>query len=253
MNHRNNLRFLQPKSDNINQPLLVYLPGMDGTGRLFYRQIKHLENDFDIRCLYIPDGNRDNWQKLASQTACLIKESLIHKSNQTVYLCGESFGGCLALELIRYMPTLCQRVILANPAFCLQERPWLILGKYFSAVAPRFIHQQASQLLIPLLVNIQRVNHPERMALLAAMRSISQSTTVWRFELLESFYLDRNRLKQVVGEVILLASGQDLLLPSVSAGKELVNIFPQAELKVLPESGHSCLLEKNLDLSLYLP
>ncbi|RMF26347.1 MAG: alpha/beta hydrolase, partial [Cyanobacteria bacterium J083] len=62
MNHRNNLRFLQPKSDNINQPLLVYLPGMDGTGRLFYRQIKHLENDFDIRCLYIPDGNRDNWQ-----------------------------------------------------------------------------------------------------------------------------------------------------------------------------------------------
>lgn len=46
--------FLTPKRVQPDYPLLVYLPGMDGTGQLLRSQTAGLETGFDVRSLALP-------------------------------------------------------------------------------------------------------------------------------------------------------------------------------------------------------
>ena len=43
------MRVLSPFSSRSGGPLLIYFPGMDGTGELFYRQGEKLKDFFTIR------------------------------------------------------------------------------------------------------------------------------------------------------------------------------------------------------------
>ena len=38
------------------------------------------------------------------------------------------------------------------------------------------------------------------------------------------------------------------LLPSVQEAQRLINIFPHGKISILPNSGHACLLEKDINL-----
>jgi pimeloyl-ACP methyl ester carboxylesterase len=46
----------------------------------------------------------------------------------------------------------------------------------------------------------------------------------------------------------LLAGAADRLLPSLSEAEHLVKVLPNAEMVVLPHSGHACLLEREVNL-----
>jgi hypothetical protein len=84
--------FINPREVNTDAPLFVYLPGMDGTGKLLQTQADDLAGNFDLRCLAIRTDSYSTWQDLARDTVQLIRAELDHKTNQEVYLCGESFG-----------------------------------------------------------------------------------------------------------------------------------------------------------------
>ncbi|MBD0361862.1 MAG: alpha/beta hydrolase, partial [Coleofasciculus sp. C3-bin4] len=88
--------FLTPSRINPDYPLFVFLPGMDGTGQLLRLQTEGLETAFDVRCLAIPADDLTNWEDLTDKVVNLIEEELKKRSSRSVYLCGESFGGCLA-------------------------------------------------------------------------------------------------------------------------------------------------------------
>ena len=47
---------------------------------------------------------------------------------------------------------------------------------------------------------------------------------------------------------VLIAGANDRLLPSTTEALRLGNIFPNAKILVLTESGHACLLEKEINL-----
>ena len=108
--------FIEPRKVNRDLPLFVYLPGMDGTGKLLQTQSDLLVANFDLRCLAIRTDNYSTWQDLARDTAKLIALELESKTNKEVYLCGESFGGCLALKTALAAPHLINSLILVNPA-----------------------------------------------------------------------------------------------------------------------------------------
>ena len=98
-NANNKIRFLTPKPPKPDGPLFVFLPGMDGGGLLLRSQIPKLANHFDIRCLAIPADDMASWEVLVSETIALIEaEKQAGKPKRPVYLCGESFGGCLAIK-----------------------------------------------------------------------------------------------------------------------------------------------------------
>ncbi|MFM6199446.1 MAG: alpha/beta hydrolase, partial [Dolichospermum sp.] len=106
--------FLTPKPVQSDAPLFIYLPGMDGTGQLLQTQIPELSTGLDIRCLAISKNHLGTWDVLARNVLDLIHGELEKSRQRPIYLCGESFGGCLAMKVATQSPHLFKRIILIN-------------------------------------------------------------------------------------------------------------------------------------------
>lgn len=233
---------------NPDLPLFVYLPGMDGTGKLLRSQTKNLQTAFELRALAIPPDDLSNWEELASMVVNLIAGVVKDQPSRLVYLCGESFGGCLAVKVALKAPYLIDRIILSNPATSFNQRPWLRWGGQLSCWLPESIYGASTLALLPFLSALGRMTSRESLDLLGAMQSIPATTTNWRISLVSNFDVDETQLRRLTQSVLIIASGADQLLPSVEEAKRLVNCIPNAKMVILPQSGHACLLEKEVNL-----
>ncbi|MDJ0601073.1 MAG: alpha/beta hydrolase [Crocosphaera sp.] len=242
------MRLLSPFSSPSVAPLFIYFPGMDGTGKLFHRQGKNLKHFFSIRCLSIPSDDQSNWQTLVNNTVTLIRKELESHSYSSVYLCGESFGGCLAIKVALAAPELMEKLILVNPASSFNKRPLLNWGVELNRWIPNFVYKGSTLVLLSFLASLNRMKNKDSQALLNAMESLPQEVVSWRLSLLRDFDILPEDLKQFEKPILLLASQEDKLLPSVEEGQELVSYFPNSCLTILPESGHACLLETDINL-----
>ena len=241
--------FLTPKRLNPNHSLFVFLPGMDGTDQLLRSQTSSLETSFDIRCLAIPPTDLTNWEILAAKVIDLIQEEIAkQKQPRPVYLCGESFGGCLALQVATQAPQLFDRLILVNPASSFKRRPWIQWGSSLARWLPEPWYQVSSVGLLPFLASFGRILPEDRHALLEAVQSVPQKTSIWRLALLNEFEIEDKRLRCLTQPVLLLGSAGDRLLPSLAEVERLAEIFPNVTSVVLPDSGHACLLEADINL-----
>jgi pimeloyl-ACP methyl ester carboxylesterase len=238
--------FLTPKALRPQFPLFVFLPGMDGTGQLLRAQTAGLEKRFDVRCLAIPPDDLTNWEDLAQRVVDLVKGEMI--APRSVYLCGESFGGCLAMKVIERAPELFDHLILVNPASSFNRRPWIGWGAQLSQHLPEVMYHWSSVSLLPLLAAFQRISSLDRQALIEAVRSVPQPTSVWRMNLLQEFEVPGEALRSLTIPTLILASAKDRLLPSLSEAYRLKANLQKAEVVVLPESGHTCLLETEVNL-----
>jgi pimeloyl-ACP methyl ester carboxylesterase len=243
-------RFFSPVPSTPERPLFIFLPGMDGSGQLLRRQLKGLGRYFSIRCLSIPVDDATSWIELVKAIATLVRAELTrHQAHHPVYLCGESFGGCLALELVAIAPELFQRIILINPASAFANLPWMNAVSLLAPGLPSLLYSLSAAALVPLLISWDRVEPTDRQALFSAMQALSPKSAAWRLGLLQKFNPIALPLTQMTQPTLIIAGGQDKLLPSVSEAQRLVRLLPMAQMMVLPESGHACLLEKKVDLS----
>lgn len=240
--------FLTPGRVNPNYPLFVFLPGMDGTGQLLRSQTKGLETAFDVRCLAIPPDDLTNWEDLAVKVVNLIEEELKKRSSRSVYLCGESFGGCLAVKVALCAPHLFDRIILVNPASSFNQRPWLLWGAQLNRLVPENLYGVSALALLPFLSNLARIAPSDRRALLKAMQSVPAKTANWRISLVSEFDVDDTQLGRLTQPILVIAGAADRILPSVLEADRLVNCLPNAKMVVLPQSGHACLLETDVNL-----
>jgi thioesterase domain-containing protein len=105
--------FCSPLTDDA--PLLLFLPGMDGTGLGLVLHHESLRRMFEVRCLHIPVHDRTPFEGLLK----LVEDSVLMEMKQRptgpIYLVGDSFGGALALSVAARNPTLDLVLILANP------------------------------------------------------------------------------------------------------------------------------------------
>lgn len=240
--------FLTPKRIHPQYPLFVFLPGMDGTGQLLRRQTEGLEAAFDVRCLAIPRDDLSSWETLTYDALDLIHAELEKSSHRSVYLCGESFGGCLAMKVALAAPKLFKRIILINPASSFHLRPFLLWGSQLSSFVPSCFYEFGALGLMPFIAALARITPSDRYELLRTMRSVPPETVRWRLSLITEFNIDPTQLRQLTQPILILASAYDRLLPSMTEAKRLVNIFPNNQMRLLPYSGHACLLEEDIHL-----
>jgi len=274
----NAVRFLVPRPEQPLKPLFVFLPGMDGSGTLLRSQLDALALHFDVRCLSISPEDNTGWRRLTQQVAQLIRGEIIkgeiiqgeiiqsetsraaQKKRQqpkpplpsglrrSVYLCGESFGGCLAMQVLTHSPELFDRVILVNPASSFRRLPWMQIGQMITHRLPNTVYQYGALGLVPFLIDPFRVAQHERKALEKAMGTVPPKTASWRMSLLSGFEVERLPLERMAHPVLLIAGGSDRLLPSKREVRSLLHRFPNAQQHLLPKSGHACLLEKDVSL-----
>jgi pimeloyl-ACP methyl ester carboxylesterase len=242
------LRLLPSRPSGSALPLFIFLPGMDGTGELLRPQWNGLKHAFDIRCLSIPSDDLTGWDGLLAQTASLIRREQQRSPSRRIHLCGESFGGCLALQLAACFPHLCDRLILINPASSAIRQPWMDWGASFTRWLPESLYRLSTLGLLPFLIEPRRVSLANRQALLRAMQSVSPQSAAWRISLLRNFVLEKLPLGRILQPVLIMASGADRLLPSVAEAGRLVRHLPEARSVLLPHSGHACLLESEIRL-----
>ena len=145
-------------------------------------------------------------------------------------------------------PHLFKRIILSNPASSFRDRPLFYWGSQFTDFVPNFFYDAGALGLLPFLASLPRIRSGDRQELLKAMRSVPPETVRWRISLLREFYIDEYKLSYLNHPILLIAGANDRLLPSTSEALRLGNIFPNAKIIVLPESGHACLLEEDINL-----
>jgi pimeloyl-ACP methyl ester carboxylesterase len=243
------LALRSPRTPQPNAPLFIYLPGGDGTGQLLYRQLEGLEKTFDIRCLEIPPDDLTTWDELVEQVVALVKAELKRLPRSAVYLCGESFGGCLALKIVHHAPQLFDHLTLVNPASAFNNpRSWLYWLSFLARPVPNLVYQNFWLWFLPILASLGRIEADDRRALLTAVQGMTQETSVWRVALLREFHFSDAALQQIKQPTLVVASGRDLILPSVDEAERLTRLIPNAKTYVLPDSGHACLLEADVYL-----
>jgi pimeloyl-ACP methyl ester carboxylesterase len=240
--------FLTPKRLQPEYPLFIYLPGMDGTGQLLRSQTAGLESGFDVRCLAIPREDLSSWDELTNHVLDLIHAELEKTSQRIVYLCGESFGGCLAMKVAVTAPQLFQRIILINPASSFHRRPWLAWASQLAYIFPSCWFEVSALGLLPFLASLARMTRSDRLELLKTMRSVPVETVLWRLSLIKEFDINEKQLNYLHQPVLLIGSAEDRLLPSLTEVTRLAEVLPNNKLVVLPNSGHACLLEEATNL-----
>ena len=237
------MKFLYPSSINPHKPLFIYIPGMDGSGELFTSQ-KKIWDLYDVRCVCL-DQEKQGWQELTEKLITLIKNELQSRSNQTLYICGESFGACLSLKLMSSISHLIDRAILINCASAFRKRPLLNWGTYITAMMSDFIYENSTLLLLPFLGKMSAIASREQTLLLKVMKKVPPTIVSWRLSLLQNFKFPNLSTNP---ETLIIASTEDGLLPSVDEANRLEKRLHNSQIKILPESGHCCLLEEQIDL-----
>jgi pimeloyl-ACP methyl ester carboxylesterase len=228
------------------RPNLLYLPGLDGTGKLFYRQHPDLVHHFNLLALRLSSNPLPpTWKAIAKVLHQLIKKNNVATP---LYLCGESFGGCLALVYSCQYPQDIAKLILINPATAFHRRPWLQWGIPFHHWLPSQFQNLTTLTGLPFLAAVDRLELGDRQQLLNAMRSIPPAIVAERLTLLQNFGKEQINPRQILAPTLILASQRDLLLPSVEEAQSLQGQMINAKIRLLPNSGHACLLEKELSL-----
>ncbi|CAH8390786.1 unnamed protein product [Eruca vesicaria subsp. sativa] len=96
-------------------PLLLYIPGMDGTGLGLIRQHRRLGVIFDIWCLHFPATDHTPSRDIVKLIERTVRSEYYRVPNRPIYIVGESDGACLALDVAASNPDIDIVLILANP------------------------------------------------------------------------------------------------------------------------------------------
>lgn len=241
--------FLTLHCSNPEYPLLIFLPGMNETGEgLLELETRGLETGFNVHCLIIPLNNFMDWEQLTESTIALIQAELERIPQEAVYLCGESLGGCLALKLIEYAPHLFKRLILVNSASSFHRVAWFNQSSRLLAWTPPLLYKFSPIVILCLTSALTRIPLARLQILWKAAQAAPKKTAEYRLSQLSEFRIDETQLHQFTHPVLLIASQADRALPSVAEAQYLSKIFPAAQVVVLPQSGHTCLLEKDVNL-----
>ncbi|XP_009413594.2 phytyl ester synthase 2, chloroplastic isoform X4 [Musa acuminata AAA Group] len=237
-----------------DSPLLLYLPGIDGTGLGLIRHHQRLGKIFDIWCLHIPVMDRTSFEGLVEYVERTINSEKSYSLNKPIYLVGESIGACLALAVAARNPDFDLVMILANPATSFLKSQLQSVST-FLGILPEPLH-----VTIPYFVNFITGYHltfrdlPDNFNDMLADLSflvdiLPKESFVWKLDLLKSAALFVNsRLHVVKAQILILASGRDQLLPSHEEAERICSNLPNCRIRHFKESGHTMFLESGIDL-----
>uniref|UniRef100_A0A1D1Z7I1 Acyltransferase-like protein At1g54570, chloroplastic n=1 Tax=Anthurium amnicola TaxID=1678845 RepID=A0A1D1Z7I1_9ARAE len=237
-------------------PLLLFLPGVDGTGLGLVRHHQRLGKIFDIWCLHIPPMDRTPFEGLVGFVERTVNAHASHCPNKPIYLVGESLGACLALAVVARNPDVDIILVLANPATALCKSPFQPLFSFLEFIPEEHVdipfypssisegwspHQILGALPDSITVTFLYISF--------LVDIIPRESLLWRLKMLRSAYsYTSSRLHSVKVQTLVLASGKDQLLPSREEAERLCDLLPNCRIRHFNDSGHNILLESGFDL-----
>lgn len=230
-------------------PLLVCLPGIDGTSHEAAEQMERLGDHFRTETLTIPAGNNSSVDELVEFVERHIRERRRMEVDQAetsmrppVYLMGEGFGSVLALAVGQSSPEFVDRLIVTNPASSLSDSLFGQAVKNASSDLPDFLWEALFRL--PLQSALGRDDDGGAFARLLPAEVLRHRVKL----ALEFCDLVNSRLHEMEQPVLVLTGGEDALLPSRNEGMRLRREMPDCRWVHFPEGSHALLREGDVDV-----
>jgi pimeloyl-ACP methyl ester carboxylesterase len=224
-------------------PLLVLVPGLDGTGKLFYRQVPSLARRHRVVTYALREAA--TMDDLVADLAGVIRSAA---PGERATVMGESFGGTVALSFALTHPELLDRLVILNsfprflPQYRLRLAMWILAAIPFPWQAMTAVRRLTAARLHSRYTHAREIR---RFLVLTARTT--RTGYLQRLRILRDYDV-RDRLQKIRAPALFLASDDDHLVPAVDQARYMASRVPGAALRVLPGHGHICLIAPNLDL-----
>ncbi|CAL5082273.1 unnamed protein product [Urochloa decumbens] len=250
-------------------PTLLYLPGIDGVGLGLIRHHEKLAKMFELWCLHIPVEDRTSFEGLVEYVETTVKSESSRAPNRPVYLVAESVGACIALAVAVRNPDIDLVLILVNPGTSFHKSQLQTLSAFLDLV-PEPFHLTTPQLLNFLTGNflkmpstlvgrgfsveagqaLSEITSSMLASLMFLVDILTKESIVWKLKMLKTASSFVNsRLHAVKAQTLVLASGNDELLPSSQEAERLRGALEKCRTRLFRDNGHKILLEAEFDLA----
>jgi 3-oxoadipate enol-lactonase len=228
-------------------PAIVLVPGINGSGELFYRQVPLLERSYRVATYSLRD-DAESLGVLAGDLAEIVVT--VAPVERRAIIVAESFGGAVALTFALTHPQYVSALVILNSFSYFEPQLRLRLAIAGLTTLPWGVMSLVRRLTAFRLHS----GHTHRAEVKQFLRLTGQATRdgyISRLKLLQCFDV-RHRLHEIRQPALFLAAEHDHLVPAVAQARYMANRVPSSVMRVLSGHGHICLIAPDLDLSTIL-
>jgi len=222
---------------------VVLVPGMDGTGLLFYRQIPLLARSRRVATYALRDDAR-SMDELIADLGRVIED--VAPVDRRAVVIGESFGGTLALSLALARPEAVRALVILNSFSYFKPQIRLHLGMLVLRTLP-WGTMSVVRRATAFRLHSSHTHRDEQRRFMVLTERATREGYLGRLRLLTAYDV-RERLRELRVPVLFLAAEEDHLVPSVREARYMAARVPHAVVRVLHGHGHICLIAPDIDL-----
>lgn len=220
---------------------LVYVSGVEGTGKLFYKQSEDLARDHRVITFQLRGAGRYTMPELVEDVRWIMRDA----GAEGATVLGESFGGLLTMAAALAHPELFERMILVNTFPFFVQRAKIKLGVVLFSKLPYALMKAHRTRAARRVLFSSDVPEEDRRLFREHTRVVPYEGYISRMRIIRDTDI-RARLHEINIPALVVAGTADRLLDSVSAAKLMVAKLPRAKLKLLEGTGHVALLSERV-------
>lgn len=228
-------------------PAFVYVSGIEGTGKNFYKQAADLERDHTVISFPLRPLGRYGIETLVEDFVSVIE----HAGFKRATVLGESFGGLVVLAAALKHPEVFERMILVNSFAAFPHPAKINLGVALFSVLPYPLLKAYRTKTARRTLFSEDIEPEDRLAFREHTRHVRLEGYLSRLRIIKGTDL-RSRLPEIKVPALVVAGTLDRLLNSVAAARVLVSGLPRSRLKLLEGTGHMALLSNRVRVRQWL-
>ncbi len=224
-------------------PLLLYLPGMEGTGKLFYRQEPLLSPYFKIVAVPSRASAPFDYDQLVADVLAAMDREEAGKAT----IVAESFGGTVALQFVLQHQNRVERLALINTFPYFRRRWRLNLGLVLLPLTFVPLGNAVREFCYRTALGFEGLAREDIEKLCECSFTHGYATSRNRMQLIKVLDV-RERLSQIQVPVTVIASARDKIVPSVKEARYMSERLPNARVIILQDHGHTPLITPTFSL-----
>lgn len=218
-------------------PAFVYISGIEGTGKNFFKQVDDLARDHTVLTLPLRPVGRYRMEALVDDLVHVIRDA----GFESATVLGESFGGLMVLSAALARPRFIERMILVNTFASFPNRAKINLGVALCTVLPYSVLRSYRARTAPHNLFGADVAEADRRTFLENSRGANLEGYLARMRIIRKTDL-RPRLGEIKVPALVVAGTEDRVINAVESAREIAAGLPRARLKVLEGTGHAALV-----------
>ena len=222
--------------DEGSGPVLVYVPGIDGSGELLLETAERLRLQFRLVQVEYVDGVSYG-ESIVADLAASLRVVLDKLGIDRALLLAESFGGPVALKFALEHAEVVRGLAIVNSFAYYPRRVDLAITRVGARLLPSAVFRFVRPLIAARKL-FGRLCEPDALRRFKARETPNfDSNYRKRLRAIEAIDL-RPRLSEIKVPVSLFASERDRVVPSVPCLQEMQAGLANATLRTIPDGGH---------------